>query len=518
MAEKGPTTDLGQLPPEMLDFTILKSAGTLAPRLGRLSVPGRKTILTPAFIGNTSRGIIPHISQDNFAKCYVDGVYVPLEDCTYGSREERAAATSRAHDPRTNIIYVVIEKYPQKTPPIFQLDTPDPLRTFTALPHDSLVVLGPRRNPPIPTPNGHTNSEISLLTSVGFKMLSSEYYAAAARKLQPDIVVGLADIPFGQERVGIKRKDKMSDRTEVWLRDLVAKKATLEDGERKFNIFAPLLPIERDLQSWYLEHLLDDMVDKISGVAIYDAYLLDDLPDELHHLPRLSFHVPAGPQEVLRQVGLGMDVFTIPFVNTATDAGIALDFTFPPPGKAEEDARHALGVDMWQTELAQSVTPLSKECSCYACTTHHRAYIQHLLSAKEMLGWVLIQIHNHAVLDRFFASIRASIERGTFDADVAAFAAFYEPQLPEKTGSGPRVRGYQFNSGDHARSERKNPRAYNRYDEEKIIQLKAAHGQRVGAKPEVRDVIDDEALVGLVGMGNEDVEVHLEDLKLADGA
>lgn len=67
----------------MLDFAILKSGGTLAPRLGRLSLQGRKTILTPAFIGNTSRGAIPHISQDNYRKCGVDGVYIPLEDCMY---------------------------------------------------------------------------------------------------------------------------------------------------------------------------------------------------------------------------------------------------------------------------------------------------------------------------------------------------------------------------------------------------------------------------------------------------
>lgn len=400
---------------------------------------------------------------------------------------------------------------------MLDLDTPEPLRKFTALPNDSLVVLGPRRNPPIPTPNGHTNTEISLLTSVGFKMVSSEYYAAAARKLQPDIVVGLADIPFGKEKVSIKRKDKMSDRTEVWLGDIIAKQSTMEANERKFNIFAPMLPIERDLQSWYLEHLLDGMVDKISGVAIYDAYLLDDLPDELHHLPRLSFHDPASPQDVLRQIGMGMDLFTIPFITTATDAGIALSFTFPPPSeKLQDDARQALGVDMWHADLAQSVTPLSKDCDCYACTKHHRAYVQHLLSAKEMLGWVLIQIHNHAVLSRFFSSIRASIERGTFEADVAAFAAFYEPQLPEKTGQGPRVRGYQFNSNELAREGRKNPKAYKKFDEEKIVQLKAAHGQLVGKKPEVRDVIDDEALVGLVGMGDEDVEVRLEGLEIKE--
>lgn len=67
----------------MLDFTLLKAAGALAPRLGRLSLPGRKPILTPDFLGNTSRGAVPHISQDNFRKTNaINGVYVALEDCT----------------------------------------------------------------------------------------------------------------------------------------------------------------------------------------------------------------------------------------------------------------------------------------------------------------------------------------------------------------------------------------------------------------------------------------------------
>jgi queuine tRNA-ribosyltransferase len=75
---------LGQLPPEMIEFTLLKTTGALAPRLGRISLAGRKSILTPAFIGNTSRGIIPHVSQDNFrTSVALNGVYVPLEDCVY---------------------------------------------------------------------------------------------------------------------------------------------------------------------------------------------------------------------------------------------------------------------------------------------------------------------------------------------------------------------------------------------------------------------------------------------------
>jgi queuine tRNA-ribosyltransferase subunit QTRTD1 len=91
MATEAPKLD--QLPPEMLEFTLRKTTGPLAPRLGRLTLPGRKSLLTPDFIGSTSRGVIPHVSQDNFRKSVdLGGVYVALEDCTYSF-----ASTSACH-------------------------------------------------------------------------------------------------------------------------------------------------------------------------------------------------------------------------------------------------------------------------------------------------------------------------------------------------------------------------------------------------------------------------------------
>lgn len=73
----------GQPPAEM--FTIIKStAATLSPRLGRLSLPGRNAIETPHYLGLTSRGVIPHLSQDNLARLSsINGVYVALEDCKF---------------------------------------------------------------------------------------------------------------------------------------------------------------------------------------------------------------------------------------------------------------------------------------------------------------------------------------------------------------------------------------------------------------------------------------------------
>jgi queuine tRNA-ribosyltransferase subunit QTRTD1 len=493
--------------PDMIEFTLLKTTGALAPRLGRLALAGRKSILTPAFVGNTSRGVIPHVSQDMFRKSVeLAGVYMPLEDCT-----SRIEVHVTRHTTPADITSAVVEKHPQQVPPVLQYDVAEPLRTFTALPADTLLIMGARRNPPIPSPVANSNTDVALCTSVGYKSISSAFYGAAARRLQPDVVVGLADIPFGQPTVGSKRKDKMADRTETWLRDLVAARAALPPGAPRWAIFAPVLPVERDLQAWYLEHLVDDLAAHVAGVAIYDAFLLDDLPDALAPLPRLSFHAPASPHALLRQVALGMDLFTVPFLADATDAGIVLDFTFPAPAKDPAvSARRTLGIDMWHLDNARAVTPLSAGCTCYACTRHHRAYLQHLLAAKEMLGWVLIQLHNHAVLAAFFDGVRASIAAGTFDAHVAAFDAYYEPALPEKTGQGPRVRGYQFRSEEHARREKKNPKAYTKLDAAQIHALKAAHGQQPNNKPEMRDVIDDEALLGLMSMDEPDASAQAD--------
>ncbi|KAF2496765.1 tRNA-guanine transglycosylase [Lophium mytilinum] len=439
------STTLSDLPPEMRAFTILKTSASFGPRLGSLALPGRITLETPHYLGNTSRGAVSHISQDNFRKnTSIGGVYVALED--------------------------FVEKLPRQTPPLYQLESPEnssSLRDFIALPKDTLLVVGARRIPCIPCPTANTNSALSIYTSVGFRQISAEDYAAASQKIRPDIVVGLADIPYGQPQPGLKRIDKMSDRTEEWTKELVSQThgldKTVKAPRASYQIFAPILPLTKELQTWYLDHLIDDMLDDISGLAIYDAHFLADLPAQVKDLPRLSFDAPSSPGAVLYQISLGMDIFTIPFITEATDAGISLDFTFPPPksevsGGEDAGGKDTLGVDMWQSEHALSVTPLSINCSCYACTKHHRAYVQHLLSAKEMLGWVLIQIHNHAIMDSFFAGIRESIARGTFDQDKLAFEAFYEPELPEKSGQGPRVRGYQFKSGQN--ETKKNPAAY----------------------------------------------------------
>lgn len=72
---------LEQLPEGM--FNVIKACPqALGPRLGRLALPGRQLIETPHYLGNTSRGVVPHITQDTFRRdTHISGVYYALEDC-----------------------------------------------------------------------------------------------------------------------------------------------------------------------------------------------------------------------------------------------------------------------------------------------------------------------------------------------------------------------------------------------------------------------------------------------------
>jgi queuine tRNA-ribosyltransferase subunit QTRTD1 len=352
----------------------------------------------------------------------------------------------------------VIEKGRKSQPPI--MNSPgNPLHSFTAMP-TSITILTPRRTPAITAPNGNSNNAISVFTSTGFQLLSNKSYITFIHTLRPDIAISLADLTYGP-LPGTKRITKMGDRTEEWLSELL-------QSRHSQAVFAAVLPLDFHSQSEYINRLADEQADEISGLAFYDSNLLPDIPatTSLSRLPRLSLDEPASPHHIIRQISLGMDIFTVPFLGFATDAGIALTFRFPRPlpehiamPNGSGSSVVALGIDMWTPTHATSLLPLSTSCSCYTCTSHHRAYIQHLLSAKEMLGWVLLQIHNHHILSSFFSNIRSSLQNGTFDSDAEEFARSYESELPEKSGKGPRVRGYQFKS-EGPGEEKKNKAAW----------------------------------------------------------
>ena len=240
----------------------------------------------------------------------------------------------------------------------------------------------------------------------------------------------------------------MAERTDDWVDEFL--KCVGDESKPPgpdMSVFAPVLPLEHPIQWSYLQHLAEDLVGDLSGLAIYSANILPDLHEykALLPLPRLSLDLPRSPHDILRQISLGADLILTPFVNTTSDAGVAFTFSL---SRLDGPGVHSLGMDLWSPEHKTSLLPLVEGCQCYTCRRHHRAFLNHLLNAKEMLGWNLLQIHNHHVLNDFFATIRESLKRGEdhFEQLVKRFSATYETELPLGTGERPRSRGYHLKS------------------------------------------------------------------------
>ena len=70
--------------------------------------------------------------------------------------------------------------------------------------------------------------------------------------------------------------------------------------------------------------------------------------------------------------------------------------------------------------------PIEEGCACPACRHYSRAYIRHLLKAKEMLGMRLCVLHNLYFYNKMMEEIRGAIEEGRYQeykkAKLAGFA------------------------------------------------------------------------------------------------
>ncbi|KAK8035597.1 tRNA-guanine transglycosylase [Apiospora rasikravindrae] len=409
-----------------MSFKIIQPAleHGLAARVGRLATANRTPLDTPTFVGVTSRGAIPHLTPDVISKhTDIRAAYMALEDFIEKSSK-------------------------RKSPAIFSLpkDGCRPLHAYTATPSTTYTILAPRRTPAVVAQNGNGPKHISVLTSTGFERVTCENFCTAVEHVMPDIVVPPADLTFSSTTPGAKRQIYMVKRTQEWLDEFFTHldpEETLKPSG--IQVFAPLLPLSYPIQWEYLKHLAEEHAAKLSGLTLYDVKILHDLKNhpQLLDLPRMSMESPESPQQILRQVRLGVDIFASPLVNEVSDAGIALHFSFAP-SSTSLNGRQPLGIDLSTEEHQTSVKPFMEGCGCYACTKHHRAYLQHLMNAREMLGWTLLQIHNHHVMSEFFRQIRLAIADGTFEEKATRFNKCYESELPLGTGVRPRARGYHF--------------------------------------------------------------------------
>ncbi len=71
-------------------------------------------------------------------------------------------------------------------------------------------------------------------------------------------------------------------------------------------------------------------------------------------------------------------------------------------------------INLFNAKYELDPSPIEEGCNCPTCRTYSRAYIRHLLKAKEMLGMRLCVLHNLYFYNTMMEEIRLAIEEGRY--------------------------------------------------------------------------------------------------------
>lgn len=71
-------------------------------------------------------------------------------------------------------------------------------------------------------------------------------------------------------------------------------------------------------------------------------------------------------------------------------------------------------LNLFNAKFEKDMSPIEEGCKCPACQKYSRAYIRHLLKAKEMLGMRLCVMHNLYFYNEMMEEIRTAIRNGNF--------------------------------------------------------------------------------------------------------
>ncbi len=106
------------------------------------------------------------------------------------------------------------------------------------------------------------------------------------------------------------------------------------------------------------------------------------------------------PQNIIEAVDRGIDFFDCVYPSRNGRHG----HVYTNQGKR----------NLFNKRYEKDMRPIEEGCGCPACRTYSRAYIHHLLKAKEMLGMRLCVLHNLYFYNHLMEQIRESLDQDRF--------------------------------------------------------------------------------------------------------
>lgn len=202
------------------------------------------------------------------------------------------------------------------------------------------------------------------------------------------------------------------ERTTRWLARCKTEMQRLNSLEDTVNPHQLLFGINQgaiyeDIRLWHADAISEMELDgyAIGGLAVGETH------EQMYHIldevvPRLPKEKPTylmgvgTPANVLEAVDRGVDFFDCVYPSRNGRHG----HVYTNKGK----------LNLFNAKYELDAAPIEEGCGCPACRHYSRAYIRHLLKAKEMLGMRLCVLHNLYFYNHLMEEIRAAIEAGRY--------------------------------------------------------------------------------------------------------
>ncbi len=166
-----------------------------------------------------------------------------------------------------------------------------------------------------------------------------------------------------------------------------------------------------ELRQWCTEQLTAMNFDgyALGGLAVGEGFeaLCATLQATTGLLPEQKPRYLMGvgyPRDIAQAIRSGIDMF---------------DCVLPTRNGRNASAFTAQGtLKLRNRQYLRDLSPIEPGCDCVACRQFSRGAVRHFFYAREMLGPMLVSVHNIRFYQRFMADCRLAIEQGRFDTFV----------------------------------------------------------------------------------------------------
>ena len=204
------------------------------------------------------------------------------------------------------------------------------------------------------------------------------------------------------------------ERTTRWLKRCKGDMARLDSLPDTINPHQMLFGINQggiyeDIRIAHAQQIAELNLDgyAVGGLAVGESHeeMYRILDAVVPHLPenKPTYLMGVGtPANILEAVDRGVDFFDCVYPSRNGRHG----HVYTNHGK----------MNLFNAKYELDDRPIEEGCNCPACRSYSRAYIRHLLKAKEMLGMRLCVLHNLYFYNTMMEEIRDAIDAGEFQA------------------------------------------------------------------------------------------------------